>query len=43
MQDLPIKQVSPMKIYCDNKEACDAANMIELNMLTLMGILSKRN
>ena len=26
MQDLHIKQVSPMKLYCDNKAACDIAH-----------------
>ena len=26
MQDLHIKQISPMKLYCDNKAACDIAH-----------------
>lgn len=26
MQDLRIQQVSPMKLYCDNKAACDIAH-----------------
>lgn len=26
MQDLHIKQVSPMKLYCDNKASCDTAH-----------------
>ena len=26
MQDLHIKQVSPIKLYCDNKAACDIAH-----------------
>ena len=26
MQDLHIKQVSPMKLYCDNKATCDIAH-----------------
>ena len=26
MQDLHIKQVNPMKLYCDNKAACDIAH-----------------
>ena len=26
MQDLHIKQDSPMKLYCDNKAACDIAH-----------------
>jgi hypothetical protein len=25
-QDLHIKQVTPMKLYCDNKAACDIAH-----------------
>ena len=26
MQDLHIKQISPMKLYCDNKATCDIAH-----------------